>query len=252
MDSTLFHGTLPFIMESPAVSRGGRGTLDSFRARLLCSADWQTEARALGFEIDKKLTGYHSLWVKSLEPENEAEIVVVVDVTGEGLSATGDRRQRKMQCGEQQTSVGPDEKIVIVWVSDETGKDPVTDEELPQVPRRVPKLDDEGEPVLKPIITPSGTFTRWLVSEAEVTLIDTYFTTTKPAMNGVGQVFSPPNPPAVPAYLWGGYTGTLRSRHPNGWILADRTGDEIYYVSDAIGLWKVTDTVVFRQAAAPE
>lgn len=262
MEAALFHGSLPFIMDGVAVSRGGRGALDSFRARLLCTDDWENDARTLGFEIDKRMTGFSSLWVKSLEPDYQAETVVTVDVSGEGLATIGDRRQRKMKCGEQETSVGPNEKVIIVISKEEVGDDPETPEDestLPsgdpafvKVKRRVPKLDDDGEPVLKDIVTGSGIMKRWVVSEAEVTLIDTYFTTTKPVMSVVGQSFAPVNPPDIPPYQWGGYTEPLRGRHPNGWVLADRDVDEIFYFSDAIGLWRVTDTIVFRQQAFPE
>ena len=226
--------------------------LDSFRARLLCTADWEEDARTLGFEIDKKLTGYPSLWVKSLEPDNEAEDVVTVDIAGEGLATVGDRRQRKMKCGEQETSVGPNEKTVIVWSKEERGEDPETDELLEKVPSRRTKLDADGDPVLKDIVTSSGTMKRWVVSESEVTLMDTYFTTTKPVMSVIGQPFAPVNPPATPPYQWADYNEPLRGRHPNGWVLADRDADEIYYFSDTIGLWRVTDTVVFRHPAFPD
>ena len=252
MEAALFHGSLPFIMDAPSVARGGRGMLDSFRARLLCTADWEADARTLGFEVDRKLTAFPSLWVKSLEPVSEAEDVVTVDVSGEGLATVGDRRQRKMKCGSQETSVGPNEKIIIVWVKDETGKDPETDETLDKVPRRQPKLDSEGEPVLKSITTGSGTMKRWVISEAEVTLLDTWFTTTKPVMDIVGQAFAPDNPPEVPPYQWEDYSEPLRGRHPNGWVLADREVEEIFFYSDTIGLWRVTDTVVFRQPAFPD
>lgn len=252
MESTIFHGSLPFIMDAIAVSRGGRGVLDAFRATLLCTADWEEDARTLGFEIDKKLTTYHSLWVKSLDPANEAEDVVTVLVTGEGLANSGDRRQRKMKCGERETSVGPNEKVVIAWIPAEQGIDPETDEALETVRRRQPKLDDEGEPVLKDIVTGSGTQKRWIVSESEVSVIDTYFTTEKPVMDVVGQVFSVPNPPDVPDYQWTDYGEPLRGRHPNGWVLADRDVDEIFYFSDTVGLWRVTDTATYRQPAAPE
>lgn len=252
MEPALFHGTLPFIMDPPAISRGGRGMLDSFRARLLCSGDWENDARTLGFEIDRKLASSYGLWVRSLEPDHQAEDVVVVDVSGEGLGAEGDRRQRKMKCGERQTSVGPNEKVLIVWSKEERGEDPKTGEKKDKVPRRQGMLDDDGEPVLKDIVTASGTMKRWVVSEAEVNVIDTYFTTTKPAMDIVGTPFTPPNAPATPPFLWGGYEEPLRGQHPNGWILADRDVEEIFYYSDGTGLWRVADTTTYRQQSFPD
>jgi hypothetical protein len=252
MQAVQFHGALPFIMDSIAISRGGAGMLDSFRARLLCGEDWEADARSLGYEIDRKLSTYPSLWIKSMEPQIEAEDVVVVDISGEGLATGGDRRQRKMKCGEMQTSVGPNEKTVIVWNKEERGEDPATGEKLAEVPSRRPKLDGDGEVELKTISTPSGSMHQWLVSEGEVSVIDTYFTTTKPVMTGVSKPFTPPNAPSVPAYQWGGYSEAMRGRHPNGWVLADRDVDEIYYFSDTVGLWRVSDTSVFRHAAFPE
>lgn len=252
MQPALFHGSLPFIMDSVAVSRGGKGMLDAFRTRLLCSGDWESDALSLGFQIDQKLVGYPSLWTRSMEPTHEAENVVSVDVSGEGLGTAGDRRQRKLKCGEQQTSVGPYEKTVIVWSKQERGEDPETEEALDRVPSRVPKLDSDGDVVLKNISTPSGTMKSWVVSEAEVSVVDTYFTTTKPAMNGVGLNSTPPNAPAVPSFQWSTYNEPLRGRHPYGWVLADRDVDEIFYFSDSVGLWRVTDTTVFRHPAFPD
>ena len=251
MEAAIFHGGLPFVMDSVSVSRGGRGMLDSFRARMLCSEDWESDARSLGFEIDKKLSGYPSLWVKSLEPNSEAESVISVDVFGEGLGTVGDRRQRKMQCGEQETSVGPTEKVVVVWSKEERGEDPKTGGKIDKVKKRQAELDEEGEVVYNVINTPSGNMNSWVVSEAEVSVVDTYYTTTKPVMNVVGTVVVPPNPPDVPAYQWGGYDKELRGRHPNGWVLADRDVDELFYYSDSIGLWRVTDTTTFKHPAFP-
>lgn len=251
MEASLFHGTLPFIMENPAVSRGGRGMLDSFRARLLCGEDWETDARTLGFEIDRKLTGFHSLWVKAMEPDEQAEGVVIVEVTGEGLKNTGDRRTRRLRCGERQTSVGPHEKVVIVWSKEERGEDPAGGL-LDKVPRRSPKLDEDGETEYKTISTPSGNMDRWVVSEAEVSLIDTYFTTTKPSMAAVGGVFVPDNAPEVPDYQWTDYGEAMRGVHPNGWILADRDVEEIFKFSETEGLWRVADTVLFRHPSFPD
>jgi hypothetical protein len=252
MEAAIFHGSLPFMMENINVSRGGRGVLDSFRAQILCSADWETDARALGFEIDKRLGSYASLWVKSMVPDEQAEDVVSVQISGEGLANTGDRRQRTMKSGEQQTSVGPHEKVVIVWSKEERGEDPESEEPLDRVKSRRTKLDADGEPVLKSIVTPSGTLKQWVISEAEVAVIDTYFVTSKPAMNVVGTVFAPVNAPTVPPYQWGGYGEQKRGRHPNGWVLVDRDVEEISYFSDTIGLWRVVDNMVFRHPDFPE
>lgn len=252
MEAAVFHGSLPFIIDPVTISRGGRGTLDSFRARILCSEDWEKDARTLGFEMDRKLSGWNSLWVKTMDPEPEAETVFSVEISGEGLGRAGDRRQRQIQCGEQQTSIGPDEKVVIVWSSEESGQDPETGDPIDSVPRRVPKLDSYGEVVFKSITTPSGTMDRWQISEPEITVLDTYFTTSKPPMDEVGSVFDLPNPPEVPAYPWSGYGGNLRGRHPNGWVLADREVDELYRFSDEIGLWRVKDAVTYRHPAFPD
>lgn len=232
--------------------------MDAFRARILCSENWEQEARELGFEIDKKISGYHSLWVKAMEPQNECDSVTEVSISGEGLSNVGERRQRKIKCGEQQISVGPTEKIIIVFKSDENAIDPATSEAIPLVPRRVPKLDTYGEPVLQSIETPAGIANRWLISEASISVVDTYFTTVKPDTSKVGVAYASTgdfvmlNPPDLPEYVWSPYSGKMRLFCPQGWILADRDVDQLFYFSDTIGLWRVTDTSIFRNPGIPD
>lgn len=252
MDAAILYGSLPMVLENPRVSRGSKGVLDSFRARVLCGPNWESQAASLGFRMDAKVAGYASLWVKSMEPSEQSDDSAVIEISGEGLAVAGERRQRRMRCGEMQISVGPLEKVILVWNKDERGKDAETGEAVDEAPRRVPKLDDEGEPVLKTIVTPSGTQKRWLVSEAEVTVIDTYYVTTEPSMTAAGGVFTPPNAPDVPPYLWAGYNEIKRGRHPNGWVLVDRDVEEIASASSADGLWRVTDTCVYRQVDFPE
>lgn len=252
MEATKFYGTLPILLENPRVSRGSKGMLDSWRARALCPEVWELACNALGYAMGSKITGYHSLWVLAMEPSEQSDDSAVIEISGEGLATVGERRQRKIRCGEMQISVGPLEKVVLVWNTDETGRDGETGDPVDEPPRRITKLDTAGEPVLRSITTPSGVATRWLVSEAEVTIVDTYYQLTSPTMATVGTAVTPVSPPTVPPYLWASYSEPLRSRFPDGWVLVEREVEEIASVSDSDGLWRVIDTIAFRQPAFPE
>lgn len=250
MEPSIFHGMLPFLIEGPIVSRGKKGVMDSFQATLLCSENWVAEAQALGYQVERKIPGFASLWVEQMEDEAEGPGVVRVSVRGSGIAGSGDKRVRRISAGGREWSIGPHEKVVLAWTNDEQGEDDGSPVE--QVKRRVPKLDDDGDVVYKSIATPSGIGDRWTIKEAIVTVSDTYYTIFKPEVNMVGGIFTPPNPPTPPPYLWAGYNEAMRFRHPNGWVLDERSVEDEFVVNDSLGLWRVTDTCGYYYPAAPD
>lgn len=251
MDAVIFHGALPFMTEAPRLVRGGNGALDSLRVEFLCGAAWEDQMRELGYQVDRKIPGYESLWVRTLENEPETESVQRVVANCEGLAYGNARRKRRLSCAGREWNIGPHEKVVLAWSEVEQGEDD-EGEKLDKVKRRVAKLKSNGEVDYEDIGTPSGLADRWNIKEAIVTVTDTYFATTKPPMNAVGAVGVPPNAPTPPPYIWTGYDQPMRGRHPNGWVLDDRTADEIFYLSDEQGLWEVTDTYAYYYTLSPD
>jgi len=250
--ATIHLGTLPIILAGPRPSYGPRGSLDSLSFELLTSLDnWQTDASTIGFEYEQPVAGYAGMWVQSLAVEGESDLTASVRVECVGLIAAGDKRKRTLSVAGRQIAVGPSELVVLAWTDDEQGEE-TTGDPLPQVKRRVPKLDDEGEPVYKTITVPGGTHDRFNVREAILVLTDTYFTTTKPDTTVIGTALVPPNAPETPEYIWGGYTEPMRANYPNGWVLDDRQVEEHFRIDDSMGLWEVTDSTGFYQIAVPD
>jgi hypothetical protein len=169
-------------------------------------------------------------------------------VRGVGLETFGERRKRRLSVAGQEISVGPIEKVLIE-TTDKTGVDASTGSSV-VVKKRVAQVDDtDGKVKYETIGTPSGSFERWAINQAFVTINDTYFVTgtTAPSTILAGSAVTPPSPPAVPAYLWGGYNQPMRARHPNGWVLESREIDELFP-----GLWAVVDNYGYFYEAVPD
>lgn len=250
MIDSIFHGSLPFLVDGPVVSLGKRGVLDSFSAAMICGDNWQGEALSLGYAVERKIPGYANLWVEEMEAEAEGPGLVRVSVRGSGIAGAGDKRVRTMSARTREWSIGPYERVILAWSNEEQGED--GGDAVDQVKRRVPKLDGDGDVVYKTIGTPSGVGERWSIKEAIVQVSDTYYTTMKPSMSQVGQVAAPQNAPSPPPYIWGGYNEPLRFRHPNGWVLDDRQVEDIFYMNEGLGLWRVTDLHGYYYGAVPD
>jgi hypothetical protein len=213
---------------------------------------WRDDLQTLGYVRNEKISGYHAMFVEDFNRGARSEESCEVSVQCLGLLEPGEKRKRVLGVNGQQIAVGPLEKTIIVWEEAEQGEDPETGEPVEKVKRRVPKLDEEGEIIYKTIVTPSGNGERWNVRQAIVTVTDTYFTTTQPAMTAAGTAAAPPNAPAVPASPWGGYNEPMRFNHPNGWVLDDRQVEEIFPNGTTGGLWAVTDTYGYYLPAVPD
>jgi hypothetical protein len=243
-------GTFPIITAGPSTSRGGPGALDSVNVDIQCTEDWEAECTALGYTHLRRIPGFTSVWVQTLDDEPDGGSVRV-RASCVGLARAGDKRQRTISAAGQQISVGPIERTVLVWSDDEQGEDAETGDPVEKVKRRVPKLDDEGEVVYKAITTPTGVGQRWDVREAIVQVRDRYFTTTRPSANVIGTVQVPPSAPTPPPYIWGGYNEPMRFRHPAGWVLDDRQIEELFW-DGTNGLWAVEDLTGYYYASVPD
>lgn len=249
--ATIHHGTLPLITSGPTPSRGARGTLDALTVEILTSRlNWERDADLLGYQYEQPVPGYHAMWVQTLDHEPETDTTATVRVQCIGLLSNGEKRQRRMSVAGRQVAIGPDEVVVLAWTNDEKGEE-TSGTPVAQVKRRVPKLDDEGEPIYKIITVPGGSGPRWNVREPILVVTDTYFTTSAPNMQVAGTAVAPPNPPTAPPYVWGGYIEPMRGNFPNGWVLDDRQTVE-YFTNGGGGLWEITDVFGYYYIATPE
>lgn len=247
VEAEIIYGDLPFITDGPELNETGLGELDGMTATALCHwNNWRAEMTSLGFTRHSQIGGSYGalMFVEGLSPRKSGSLAEVT-VQGVGLIAGTDKRKRRISVAGQEISVGPIEKVVLVWDTNERGED--EGEPVERVKRRVTKLDDEGEPEYEVIVTPSGSFDRWDIGVAIVTVSDTYFTTTRPSTSVVGTANSPTSAPAVPPYPWTGYDQPMRARHPNGWVLDGRDIEDIF-----AGLYAVTDTWGYYFAARPD
>lgn len=257
IEDTIYHGELPMITAGPIRSRGERGVLDAVTYEIITGlGNEELHAKHLGFEYERKVAGYHSMWVQTLDDEAESSVISRVSIRCVGLLKNDKKLRRRLSVAGKEVSIGPIERVVLVWTEDEKGSDDGTPVE--QVRRRVPKLDSEGEVVYKSIATPSGAFDRWNVREAILVLNLTYFVTVEPETSVIGTAMTPENPPTPPPFIWSGYGEPMRANHPNGWVLDDRQVDEIFTApplgegGDAQGLWAVEDTFGYYYTASPD
>jgi len=208
---------------------------------------WRAGAVAAGYTRGSAVPGWSGMYVRGLSAEQEGDAHAMVTVDGFGLLVAGEKRKRVMAAAGQVIAVGPLEKIIIVTTTDETGLDPDTDLAA-DVTRRIPKLDADGEVEYKTIVTPTGSAERWNINQAFITVSDTYFATSTPDMTVVGTAVTPPSAPTPPSYLWGSYAEPMRLNHPSGWVLDDRSPEEIVPGS----LWRVTDSFGYYYVAQPD
>lgn len=245
VEAEIIYGDIPFVTDGPELSYTGLGELDSMSVEVLANwSTWQAELASLGYTRHATVSGYGGMWVEQLTPRKSGSLVTV-SVQAIGLLSGGDKRRRRTSCAGQEISVGPIEKVVLVWDANERGEDEGAPVE--RVKRRVTKLDDDGEPEYEVIVTPSGSFDRWDIGQAIVTVSDTYFSTTEPASSDAGTANAPPSPPATPPYIWSGYGEAMRARHPNGWVLETREVDKMFS-----GLFAVTDSWAYYYPAMPD
>lgn len=240
----MIYGGLPLMTEEPELEYGPLGELDIFTATIMAeSINPLGQAAALGFTRYQAIPGYAAMFVERIKPRKSGKLSEV-QIFGAGLATSGEKRLRRISCASQQVSVGPVEKVILVWDTEERGEDEGSP--VDKVKRRVTKVDADGEPEYKVIATPSGIFDRWNIAVPILNVEDTYFATIEPPSNVNGTANTPPSAPTPPSYIWGGYE-PLRGQHPNGWILENRTIVKLYS-----GLSAVTDSWGYYFAAVPD
>ena len=228
------------VEDSLRISDGDLGEIDELGVEYFCQwPGYRQELLELGIEKGRLFPGVAEFYVQGMQARREGFGRCIVSIVGLGMAGGfKERRKRTLSAFGQMISVGPIERVILVTQMDEVGRDAETGDPV-EVRRRETKLDAEGEPVYKPITTPSGVGERWNIAEAGIRLVDVYYTKTRPVMTAVKLPFVPPDAPAVPADPWVSYGEVMRFNHPNGWVLDDRQVDELIEGK----LWRVTDTV---------
>ena len=266
ISATIHHGTLPLLLSGPVRSRGERGALDSVTWEILTHAGMEEEdAAALGFTYDQQIESstLHSIWIQSTDDELESDLTTRVTIRAIGLIKPGEKRRRKLACAGREISIGPFEKVIVSWNDEEKGRDPKdTGTTVINVERRTPKLkpDDTTDPAHRGevdyeiIHTPSGDYERWNIKQAILVVRDSYYTTTRPSSTSIGTAQSPPNAPEPPANQFEDYDKPMRGNFPNGWVLDDRTADEIFVsaTDPDTGLWAVEDVFGYYYPTSPD
>lgn len=215
MQLTIFHGTWPMALGPRQESGSVDGSLDTVLQDYLVGwPGWRGSLASLGISKNQPLPGYARVFANAFDVTQEDEARAICTVRGIGLlGITGDKRTREISSQGRVISIGP--------------------------------IGEEGN--YKKIVTPSGIGEKWNINEPDLSLSDSYFSTTKPVENQQGTALTPPSPPPPPIYQWAGFADGLRFNHPNGWVLDQRTSTEIVPGK----LWAVRDLFVFYQPAAP-
>ncbi len=246
----IIHGDLPLLLNSGSGTIAPEGTLDTDTIEALCqTSTWLTEMAELGYVRNEKVAGTHAMFVEEFQRGPLGGSLIEIQARIIGLREPGEKRKRVISCGGQQISIGPVEKTIVVWQEDEQGEDPETSTPVEQVRRRVPKLDEFGEPINVLFVTPSGSAERWTIGDAILQVSDTYFVTgdTPPSTTIIGTAQTPPTPPTPPTSPWDGYLEPMRARHPFGWVLENREIDILFP-----GLWAVRDSYSYYYPATPD
>ncbi|MGD9419534.1 MAG: hypothetical protein Q7R22_011380 [Verrucomicrobiota bacterium JB025] len=267
IEASIYHGSLPLELEGGSCSVGKEGVLDSSTHRILTSfPDWESDAISAGFKRGAKTGQFHSMWVESLEVAPESAETAIVTARCIGLVCAGEKRLRKLGVAGRTVAVGPYERTILAWVDGEEGEEPGVEEGeaddneeekteegiITKVKRRVPKLKSDGEVAYRKIAAGEGIFDRWNVSEAALTVNDTYFVTKMPDTKVVGTNVTPPNPPDPPVNPWQSWSDDTRGNYPHGWVLQGRKVVEHFRLSDKQGLWSVIDSFAFLYPYSPD
>jgi len=250
-EESIVYGAYPLKLAGERETLGALGQLDS--AQLQVAVLWDsrsTQVAAAGYAKHTKAVGYHAMWVENIEFSRDGAATGIADVQLIGLIESGEKRRRTISNQGRQIAIGPFEKVILVTSADETAEDPGAGPV--DAVRRIPKLDGDGEVVYKTITTGSGTGQRWNINQPLVGISDRYFTTTKPSQVLGGTVLVPSNAPSITPVNWASSGAELRFQHPNGWVLDNRTIEELFRVDDANGLWAVQDDFAYYPTHLPD
>lgn len=270
--ASLYHGTLPLILEGDDLTDGPNGSLDALAFEIVVSAEgnWRENLADAGIIKNRKLQGlaaaefdYHAMFVNELRVKDRTDSKVIVSVSTLGLLQEDEKRKTTIACKAGRATIGPQE---------------IKDAALRDMDGNLVKMDlsgwiwdnEAGELIPREMfpsrlfLDPPTTASAWSIAVPKISLTSTYFTTLRPDQTLVGTVVTPPleiDPPEFPfgASDWSGLRQRLND--PTGWVLDDRNIEELFvdgtmpdgphFVPPPTttpvnrGLWAVTDIVTY-------
>ena len=270
--ASIYHGTLPLILEGEDITDSPNGTLDAINFDIAVGTDdtWRVLLAEAGIIKGRKLAGlaaasfdYHAIFVSNFRVRERSDAKVIVSVSTLGLLEEDEKRKTTISCQGGRATIGPQE---------------IKDAALRDMDGNLVKMDLSGwifnnatGTLVPREMFPSRLFTdpptqasAWSIAVPKISLTSTYFTTIRPDQTLVGTVVTPPldvDPPAFPFSEtdWEGLRQRLND--PAGWVLDQRTIEELFVdgtmpdgphfipppTTEPVnrGLWAVTDIVTY-------
>lgn len=279
---SLYHGTLPLILEGEGPADTPNGTLDTLPFEILVPAgeSYRTALAEAGIIKLQRLTGttaevfpYYALFVQDLRVRETSDSVLRIAVNTVGLLVDSEKRKTTIASSGGRSTIGPEERrngilrdgsgnIVKTdmsgFIVPPGGGTPVPREQYPS------RIFDEETTVAN---------AAWTVTVPRHTLTSTWFTTTRPDHLAVGSNITPPyelDEPEHPfdATKWEDLQ--LRRNDPYGWVLDSRNIEMLFedttpytgpnYAPPPLGgtsplpttgLFAVTDTISYYLPGEP-
>lgn len=270
--TSIYHGTLPLILEGEEITDSPNGTLDAITFEIAVGTEdtWRVLLAEAGIIKGRKLAGmagaafdYHAIFVNDLRVKDRSDSKVIVSVNTLGLLENDQKRKTTIACQGGRATIGPQE------IKDAALRD--MDGNLVKMDLSGFIFDSETGTLVPRQNFPSRLFTdpptessAWSIAVPKVSLTSTYFTTLRPDQTEIGTVVTPPidiDPPAFPfgPEDWSGLRQRLND--PAGWVLDQRNIDELFIdgtlpdgpsfippptsIAADRGLWAVTDTITY-------
>lgn len=272
MSPSIYHGTLPLILEGEEITDSPKGTLDAINFEIAVGTDdvWRVMLAEAGIIKGRRLSGlaadafdYHAIFVNDLRVKDRSDSKVIISVNTLGLLEDDEKRKTTIACKAGRASIGPQE---------------IKDAALRDSGGALVKMDlsgwifDSSVGTLVPrqkfpsrlFLDPPTEASAWSIAVPKLSITSTYFSITRPDQTVIGTVVSPPLDIDPPTFPFGPSDWSdLRQRlnDPSGWVLDDRNIEELFvdatmpsgphYVSPPsttpinTGLWAVTDTITY-------
>lgn len=238
MDSSVFHGILPRILDIGNVVEGAAGTLDTATLSILTSfsersSQLQSLGLGRGLQVPSTIEGFslYSMWARELRLRASTPSTATYEIPIVGLLQNSSKRSVKIISSSSRRDVGPEERpppvlrdangdLVKVdmrgWVVDRVSGELVQRQSYGDARTFV---DEESSGDL-------GIATSILIPK--VTIQTTYFATTRPREDQSGKKITPPVSIADLPEVVQITSERARLQSPFGWILDTREIDVLF------------------------